>query len=244
MSYLIHYNHNHDKLGRFAKSSSMRNNAWKDLHNEQDYTIKKGTVVNRVSTSNNEKDEGITYGTHTKIDKNLYISVAKDWLSANHQIEMKTIRDVKVAGVQAQAKAFVEVYQNSSIDELVEYSTPTIINAQGKQTRNNKQTQKETRAIYKNAGKNQESFDKALFKFNQGVTNNRVQNSNVTQKYIDNISKQGYDAMTDLNDLNFSQKPVIFIDRNKTLQTTKISELTDRDVDRANEYLKKKGLWY
>lgn len=242
--YLIHYNHNHDKLGRFAKSSSMRKNGWKDLDNESDYVLKKGTTINRVSTSADEIDSGMTYGTHTEVDKNLYVSVAKDWLSANHQLEMKTTKDVRVAGTQAQAKAFVDVYKNSTIDELVEYSTPTILGSNGKQTRENKISQKETRKIYEKAYKNQESFDTALFKFNQGLSNNRNASNEVTRRYSEHITNQGYDALTDLNDLNFSQKPVIFVDRKKSLKTTKISDLTDSDVDEANEWLKKRGYSY
>lgn len=242
MSELYHFNPNHDKLGRFASNATSKSYR-KYVSGDNvtaDYVLNKGSKVYRISRSGSEKDEGRTYGVHTEADKNIYISSAKEWFAANYQIQLKAVKDIKVAGIQTQAKEFANLYKNTTISSLVDHSKPIRLNVHGKQIRANKIERKEIAKLYKNALKNQESFDQALKEFSGGLI---YKDSNLTKQYLSDLSIKGYDAIVDINDLHMSNKPVQFIDRNKSLKTTKVSDLTYEDVDKAAEWLAKREIF-
>lgn len=231
-NYLKHYNHNHDSLGRFTSSDVVNiDGVHKDA---KDYIIKKGTKIDRVSTTDKEINVGRTYGTFTDSDKKKYLSVCKDWLGATHKMELATKKDVKVAGKSTQAQIFSDLLKNNSIEDLVRHTVPS-------DSKSYKKERKEVSKIYKNAYKNQESFDKALFKFNQGLSYGRHHDMRLENEFYKKLSQKGYDAAVDLNDLNFADSPVIFIKREDSLELKKVSEIKQSEIDDAEIWLRKKG---
>lgn len=208
----------------------------------KDFYLKKGTKVQRVTSLLEKDDNGSTYVSYKNRDNKAYVSIAKDWMASNYKIQMKTLSDIKIAGKKAQAKAFINMLSDTTIDELVNHTSPIVRNSKGKQTIDSKKARKKFEKIYKDAWKNQDSFDSALLEFNSGLTNRRVNSNNLDFRFYKELKKQGYNALVDLNDLNFAEAPIIFINRNKSLKTTKISQISDKDVEKAQMWLDKHDL--
>lgn len=232
MSYLIHFNHNHDKLGRFTTSDRVSVQGIDTT--SKDYVIKKDTRIDRVTTTNKEINVGRTYATFTESDRNEYLSVCKDWLGATHKMQLKTTKDVKVAGKSTQADAFANILKTTDIKDLVAHNNSGT-------TRADKKEQRNLTKIYKNAYKSQDKFDEALFKFNQGLTYGKYHNENLSNRFYSELNKKGYDAAVDLNDLNFAENPVIFIKREDSLKQISVSEITQQDIDSAQIWLRERG---
>lgn len=90
---------------------------------------------------------------------------------------------------------------------------------------------------------------KGYLLFNQSMMSEKESKARV--KYYDLLMKKGYDAISDINDVQTgynSDDPIIFINPKKTMKNVKSRELTEDEVEIANarylydEGLKKKGI--
>lgn len=116
-TYLIHYNHRHDKLGRFASA----------VGGSSDFVVKKGTKVRRITGSKTENPNDIvTYVSKSKLDKKLYTSetgsVFGSFNGKSYTHRLKTNKDIKAAGRQAQAKAFAKVLEKATDKQLINHT--------------------------------------------------------------------------------------------------------------------------
>lgn len=255
--YLKHYNPNHDKLGRFARSSS----------GPKDFTIKKGTKTQRVTKVINETNEGRTFVTYTKVDNNIYRALGERSFGARVADTLVTKNDVKVAGRQAMAEAFIEIYKDVKLKDLVKHTSGLPNIEFGKDLKGNfdkyldiKSDRKYNKAIekmYKNADKSQDSFDTAYTAF----STNLHRKDKVSDKFMKKLSEKGYGALIDDYDSWDPKHPgvydyglgngvdlrakraLIFIDRKKDLELTDRIWLEDHQTD-AIKWLRKNGYWH
>ena len=250
-NYLAHYNHNHDKLGRFASG----------VGGPKDRVLKKGTVLNRIGAENeNDKSKKwtTTYVSGSKVDDKIYTSLSGGKVFyGNHKQKLKTTNDIKVAGREAQAKAFLEVLKKTDIDSLVKHTNHLDTSVNPKL--NKYVSDKSLRRLYKNVGKNQESFNLAYDAFVQNVDNREF----LSREFFKILKNQGYKALVDDYDSHLPNKPgiinynnsdgsedsivvraenaMIFLDRRNDLMTEKITKIRKSDVTKANKWLKENG---
>lgn len=251
-TYLIHYNHNHDKLGRFARS----------VGGSSDAVIKKGDKFRRVTGSMNENEsDSITYASSSKIDKKIYTSETRNifgsYQGPNYSHRLKAKRDIKVAGKQAQAEAFAKVLEKANMKQLIEHTKHVDIDVNPKLRKYAKDP--DVTRLYKNAKKDKESFDLAFDAFIQNLSTR----SPLSNQFIDNLRSKGYGALNDEYDsrgnvpgkVNFydrekryiksttinADSAVVFLNRHEELKTVRVSKITNRDIARAERWLRKKG---
>ena len=101
---------------------------------------------------------------------------------------------------------------------------------------------KELQKIYKNALKDQESFDKSYDTFQAQLMKDTAAN----KQYFNILKEKGYNAMIDYNDNKgltqnvFSKNPLIVFDRANSMKTTSIKEITTKEKDDAINWYEKK----
>ena len=252
--FLIHYNKNHDKLGRFARSIGG---------GSADTVVKKGTKFRRVTGSIKEDSrDSVTYVSNSKIDRKLYTSetgsVFGSFNGPSYSHKLKTRKDIKVAGKQAQAESFARVLDKASPKQLVDHTQhlDTGINPELKKYVKDP----DLKRLYQDAKKNQKSFDLAFEVFTQNIDTR----DKLTSDFINDLKSRGYGALHDEYDTKYKDTPgkvnyydpktgiingtvinansaMIFLDRNENLKTVKVNSISKRDIARAEKWLRRKG---
>lgn len=225
-----------NKDGSLTAEGRKRLSQYTDREDVSDFTLKKGTKFQRVGRGNEIDDRRRTCVSFGKTDNARYINYY-DSLSATHKLELTALDDIKVAKGKALVDTYIEMLGTKTASEIAGIDNATYI--RGKETGESKQRRKETLSVFKNAWRDQESFDKSFEIFSQKLMAN---NSN-SGEYFDRLKKKGYSAMYDYNDRDAADNPLIVFDRGGSLKTTKVSELTARDIDNAIAYLEKQGAY-
>ena len=204
---------------------------------DESYTISKKskTTFQRVG-SKDETDTGRTYVSYKKGDNIKYIDMAGEGgIQGRYKLSLAQTSDIKVANGKAAVDAFLDVWEGSTYEELVDHMYPKEYNRKGKETPYSKQKREEKFNYLINAVVDKESLNMSYKQFSKGLMNG----GKITEKYFDNLSKKGYDAVIDENDKGWVENPLIIFDRSKSLRTKKVSEITTKERDAANEWLYK-----
>lgn len=139
-NFFSHYNHNHDKLGRFARSAKVHmeflkknpldREAKKDKKNEYRKSgvhegfrkdqIKKGSTFYRYSSTDNETKSGRKYASVTDYDKNYYKLDALNKRLSNkgrnvYLYELEATKNLKVAKGRKVLERLVDQYGDTEV---------------------------------------------------------------------------------------------------------------------------------
>lgn len=232
----------------------VRKKYYKD-YMDSDRTIKKGTSLQNIST--NEKRDvtknNPVYTSHTTHDNNAYaghyasnIQFFGDKAIKN---SLEVTRDVKIPSQKKAVETFVEMYKKDPVGMSRSigkaYSEVTWFRGIDKIREFN------AKRIEKKFAKHGEEWlkTKGYLLFNQSMMSEGENKARM--EYYSLLSKKGYDAISDVNDVQTgynSDDPIIFINPKKTLKNVESRELTVDEVELAaarysyDEAYKKKGL--
>ena len=232
----------------------VRKKYYKDYMDE-DRTLKKGKQIQNIS-KNKARDVSKgnpVYGAHTKHDRNAYAGQYADNISFFGDKAIKNdlvlTKDVKIPSQKQAVDTFMEMYRKDpegvsrSIGKA--YAELTFFNGVDKirdwnADRIAKKYSKKGEDWVKNQG---------YLLFNQSMMAPKESKARV--EYYDLLMKKGYDAISDVNDVQTgynSDDPIIFINPKNTLKNVKSRELTFDEIEIANaryqydEAYKKRGI--
>ena len=222
---------------------------------DRDRIIKRGTSIQNIS-KNEARDlnrNSPVYGAYTKHDRNAYqgnyASMIKMMGDKAIKNDLALIKDVKIPSQKKAVETFMELYKKDpkGIAESIgkAHSELTAFNGVDK-IRNWKAKQ-----IANKFAKKGENWvkEKGYLLFNQSMMS--TEEDRARTEYYKLLSKKGYDAISDINDVQNSYRsddPIIFINPKSTLKTLKTRELDMTDIEIANaryrydEALKDKGI--
>lgn len=224
-----------NKDGSLTPAGRERVSNYTQSEDSGDFTLNKGAKFQRVGVKNETDNDERTYVSFGKLDNARYLSYY-DSLNATHKLELTALSDIKVAKGKALVDTYIDMLGDKTTVELANMEKPTYIN--GVETRDSKMRRKEALSVYRNAHKNKDSFDKSFERFSRTL----MSDTDISKEYFDRLSKKGYQAMYDYNDRNAADNPLIVFNRKNTLKTTKVSEISTKDVDNAIYYLDMLGL--
>lgn len=229
---LIHY-------GVKGMRWGVRKKYYKD-YMDNDRVIKKGTDIQNISRNRERqlKDDSPVYGAYTKHDRNTYAGLYANsiqWMGDKAiRNELKVTSDVKIPSQKKAVDTFMELYKKDP-----EGISRSIGNAYAECMMFNKidsiRNWNADRVTNKFSKKGEDWIQsKGYLMFNQSMTADRE--SKARTEYYKLLSKKGYDAISDINDVQSgynSDDPIIFINPPKNLKNVKSSELTYDDVSLA-----------
>ena len=214
---------------RLLDSSSSYN----EKHND-DISFKKNFKFDRVGIGG-EKDEGSTFVSYTDNDRNMYranYDVLAVGAGEVHKLELKSIKDLKIAGKKAQIDALLDYASDKSISEVLAAGDS---NNERVRRQKVKEYNKTLKQIFKGKKDPEELLDRAFSLYVE-------RNSSMSIELTKRLQQKGYDGVVDLWDANIAECPIYIFDRKQALKTTKSSELTTREIDEEQlKYYKRKG---
>lgn len=243
-TYLAHYNHNHDKLGRFARSSG-----------KSDFTLPKNYKVYRVgSRREKEKTDLRTYVSTTDIDNKIYTTVSKYVFRATHKYVLKTTKDSRIAGDKTQKEVFRSLVKDFKPDDFAKHIS--YVDSQINKNLKNIKTSNDVVSLYKNVDRSRKDFETAYDAFICNINNTQ---SKLSEEFFNRLSAKGYDGALDRYDshdpkhpgLQFlsngninvkAQQAVIFFDRGDNLKRISKRRITDKQRSEAIRWLQESGL--
>ncbi|WP_405309017.1 hypothetical protein [Methanobrevibacter sp.] len=222
---------------------------------DEDRVLEKGKHIQNISKDKKrDVDRGDpVYGAHTRHDKNAYAGqYAKgitDWGDKAIINDIVLTKDVKVASQKAAVNAFMELYKKDpkGMSESIGRAYAELDFFHGIQ----KFRDWNANRIANKFSKKGEDWvqSKGYLLFNQSMMAEKESKARV--KYYDLLMKKGYDAISDINDVQTgynSDDPIIFINPKNTMKNVKHRELTADEIEIANarylydEGIKKKGV--
>lgn len=221
-----------NKDGTLTDAGRARAKQYSNAYSTNDFTLKKDTIFQRIGNKNETDNDRRTYVSFEKIDNAKYID-ASETFPGGYKIELKSINSLQIAKGKTLVDTYIELYGDTPIKEFIG-ADRTYLDIHGKErARYGKDEIKERTRTYKNAMKDQESFDKSFELFVSDV----MGDTRISSDYFNRLENKGYNAMYDHNDRNFANNPLIVFNRGRDLKTVKISEITNEDLDKAFDYI-------
>lgn len=197
-----------------------------------DVTLKRGTKFQRIVTNSNS---GITKGVYTSYknaDKDLYKGVLGrmrlSYMAKTgeeivlKQLTMTAKKDIHLPSKKVRMTEFENLYKKDPDGVL------GLINDHEKSRYGRKEKYYDDKGFSKHKESLYEKFNDAL---SMGYDSNY---GNVIKKYYGNLSKKGYDAIPDENDIRLStfkaQAPIIMFDTVNSIGNTKVRDLNASEV--------------
>lgn len=228
-----------NKDGTLTEQGKKLTKQYSDNYKNEDYTLKKNTRYQRIGDAQETDNHKRTYVSYGKDDNLRYIGASAEMLAGRYKLTLKSVNPLKIAKGKTLIDTYLELYGETPVKNLIGVDR-TYTNNRGKRMpRYNKQEIKERKQIYKNAMKNQYSFDKSFEQFNQDL----MSDTKISNDYFTRLKNKGYNAMYDYNDRELAKNPLIVFDRGKDLKTIKISEISSKEYDDGVRYLEKLGYY-
>lgn len=207
---------------------------------DDDRVIRKGTSIQNISRNEPRKikSNAPVYGAHTTHDRNVYAGLYANtirWMGDKAiKNELEITSDVKIPSQKKAVNTFMEMYNKdpqgisrsigNAYAECIAFNKIDVIRNWNANRITNKFSKKGEDWIE----------SKGYLLFNQSMTADKE--SKARTEYYRLLSKKGYDAISDINDVQSgynSDDPIIFINPPKNLKNVKSSELTYDDVELA-----------
>lgn len=222
---------------------------------DNDRILKKDFKIQNIS-SGKPRDlskNNPVYGAHTKHDKNAYAGKyanAINWRGEKaYKNDMVLVKDVKIPSQKKAVETFMDLYKKDpkGISDSIgkAYAELDYFNKIDKIRNYN------ANRIANKFSKKGEDWvkSKGYLIFNQSMMS--TDENKARTEYYNLLLKKGYNAISDINDVQTgynSDDPIIFINPNKTLKNVKSRELTSDEIELANarymydEAVKNKGI--
>lgn len=206
-------------------------------YSKGDVTLKKGTTFQRIATNANAGFNKGVYTSYKKADKDLYKGVLgrmrvtyllkeKGDMKLT-ELTMTAGKDIHLPSKEVRIDEFKKLYRQDP------KGVNALINEHEHSRYGRKMKNYDVNYINnnKNAKTHYQKFNDALA---MGVTS---KNGHIIQRYYDNLSKKGYDAIPDENDIRLStfkaQAPIIMFDTTKSISKVKSRTLNASEVFNA-----------
>lgn len=221
-----------NKDGTLTDAGRKRAKQYSDKYKSEDFNLKKGTQFQRIGSPNEADTHDRTYVSFGKTDNARYMDV-QETFPGGYKIELTAMNQVTVAKGKTLVDTYIELYGSTPVKEFIGADRTYLDYRGNERSRYSKAEIKERTKVYKNAMKDQESFDKSFKLFNADL----MGKTKVSSEYFNRLKNKGYNSMHDYNDRDFADNPLIVFDRGKDLRTTKISEITRDDLEKAYKHL-------
>lgn len=185
-------------------NSMDRKDLLKLLDNGKDFIVSKGSEVYRSTNYSKEKIAGKKYVSLRADDIGVYNHFVSNTYGGNalYDITYSTNKKMHVGGTRAQAEILQEMYGKSFNDRAKKYIKKGWINKDAMKKPISEMTDKEFHSyMYYNP-----------FGHNRDILNKPITNPD-TKKFLDKLSKKGYDAVVDMLDysIGYSDAPMIVL---------------------------------
>ena len=207
---------------------------------DEDVILKKGTRIQNISSDGARdvsKDRPV-YGAHTKHDKDAYGGRFAKAVDTRYGIAIKNdlvlLKDVKVASQKQAVDTFMEMYKKDpkGVAESIgkAYAEIDFLNGISRFRDWN------AKRVANKYGKKGEDWVKSqgYLLFNQSMMSTKE--AKARDKYYELLTKKGYDAISDINDIQTgynSDDPIIFFNAKSTMKNVSQKELTFGDIELA-----------
>jgi|WetSurSiteA1Bulk_404760.scaffolds.fasta_scaffold10013_3 hypothetical protein len=175
--------------------------------------IRKGTILNRVSTRPNEEHSGHAYATYKKKDSIGYMQRSM-FFGKTFNMKMVVTKDLIAPSQKQRIDTFVELMRKDGT------FSQSLAKAQAKQRifGSEKRFQKEYDKLI-STGKEAKAYKD--FKITIGF------NKELQKKYFDNLKKKGFNLTLDEADAGvLSESPIIVLDRKDSLKVVSVNPVT------------------
>ncbi len=215
-----------NKDGTLTEAGRERASQYADKYKNEDYTLKKNTKFHRVGAKDEVDNHRRTYVTYNKQDNDNFTSLSYEIFNRRHHVYLKSVNDLHIAKGKTLVDNYIDLLSNTPTKEFIG-ADQTVHDAYYNTDvpRYRKYEIKERTQIYKNAMKDQESFDKAFEQYMADL----VGDTKLNDSYFNQLKNKGYNAMYDYNGRDVAKAPLIVLDRANDLKTTKISEITPEE---------------
>ena len=205
-------------------------NQQKDDINSKDRFIKKGTEIQNLSTGNldfNKSDR--IYGAYTSFDKAMYNDLMPfTYLDKDvHQNQFLVKKDIKIASDKKVIEIFLKTLKENP--DRVSQDLSFAIKARSFFPKNQELLKKEIKSLDLN-----NTEDKKVKKFTNDflvkamVTGESRMSTNI---FFNNLLKEGYDGISDVNDRKgYAKDPLIIFNKSRLKQISNIA-LSKEDIE-------------
>jgi len=179
----------------------------------ENLVIKKGTVLNRVSTRSDESNAGHAYATFKKKDSLGYMQRSM-LFGATYNMKMVATEDLIAPSQKQRVDAFVELMKNSKT------FSQSMAQAQAKQQ------------IFGSEKGFQKKYDKLITTGKEANAYKDFKvvigfNKDLQKQYFDNLKKKGFNLTLDEADAGvLSESPIIVLDRKNSLKVVSVDKVT------------------
>lgn len=217
-----------NKDGSFTPAGRKRYSIGKERDGIQ--VLKKGSEVHRVTTNPNSQRKGHAYVSFMDADVKGYQHEITRWRAVGNKnvktydLTMKLTKDLRIAGENEKAKAFVKLVENQKVD----YQSMYLVQSKYSDS-NGKYTGrlKNVRDRWVKQGMDLDMAN-AYTLFAMSLYES-PQNRNAL---FTELSKKGYGAIEDMEDsFSHRMKPLIVFERENTLEIVNYKELPKPDTD-------------
>lgn len=208
-----------------------------DEINRSSRTIKKGTVIQNISSRPYEQLKRHLYGAYTDSDKATYIDMMGNTIyeGKSYKNEFVVKKNIKIPSDNQLVDAFVKMAKKNpaqvSSDMHAAYTEQYGVSLRSKEYFS-KQISKIDQAKIKTG-------EKLAAKYITTMMSDKTKKSRAM--FIGSLVRRGFEAMSDINDRdNVTKDPLIIFNPSKTLGKSKSVELSERELNYYLEYANSK----
>ncbi|NLD46397.1 MAG: hypothetical protein GX660_04260 [Clostridiaceae bacterium] len=213
----------------------------KDQINSRDRYIKKGTVIQNISSREFDKNHqraNRLFAAYTKYDKDQYVDMMGNFMynMRGYKNEFLVKKDIKVPSDKELVKTFIEVAKKNpkqfASDMAKAYNETHLIMSKIPKVYEKK--------ISELSDPGSKKANKLAKEFVEDIVSSKTKvSSNI---FFDNLIKKGFDAISDVNDRDQffgTQDPLIIINMD-SIKHEKTVKLTKKDLDYYSQYTSSK----
>lgn len=213
--------------------------AYKIHDSRVDKIIKAGTTIQNISGDDNKGIRDAFYASSNTLDRIKYKGIYGSQIRANNpgttvvKKEIKALADIKQASFKNAKNSFEDLLKNDQefADDLKKYlNAPYTANKFG--ITHFGQFEKAKQSLNKGI------LDKNLYEtFNTALVDHDAEMQKLTDKYFSELSKRGYNAIKDINDVKYSGykaiNPIIAFNTQGKVDVVDIKQLADKEINKA-----------
>lgn len=206
----------------------------KDELNSKERTIKKGTVIQNISSRELTKPNRHMYAAYTSYDKTLYSDMMANFQynGRGYKNEFVVKKDIRIPSDKQLVKNFVEIAK----------ANPKLVSREMSAAYNSSHLlfEKSAKHFEKKISKISDADSKLGEKLTKQFVSEMVSDKAAKSRaeFIGGLIKKGFDGMSDINDRDGStnsQDPLIIFNTTKTLGEAKSVKLTKSDLERYSK---------
>lgn len=233
-TYLMHYG-----------VKGMKWGVRKDRYDEtlsRDYVVKKGTSVQNISSGKQEgRGDRLIYGALTERDKAQYRGMFAMFKADPHVNQYIVDKDIRIPSQKRAVELFQKMIREdpkSAVESIAKARAEvTLLGNVGKCLKMDYASRLTRKFQSKGSDwvqtKGYELFNQSFFAYKE---------SKFRDQYVSRLQKLGYDAMTDVNDMNNgykSDKPIILFPKSTKYHLDSSVPLTETEMQKAWDYYAK-----